>query len=432
MEQRVLLPLLVLYGILFGHSASAETGSFYVLGSDGIYVIDPVAKSVVAKITNTTAPGLCTKSRYSRRDCTFTSACAVDDTVFVADGTGSSVHVIDIKTHKKIETIPTDPYPYGLHCLLWRNEVWVHSWNLSTFDVIAIKSRVRTHKAVQAHVKPGFTHGIMVADEDMLKGNTAFVTHFSNPGIHELNLEGKSYTSFRNFTKYGCTGTYGIAYNPYNKHIYVDCQIYYKKISILELDTVNDRTKMWSFPGFPFVSPDGRYVVFLYRTKNTSQMNILAASKTGFNANHYPELRIPGGVSHAVFYSKGKTSEGYYVFLTLDYANKMAIVDLDLAKNGNISDVKYIEDVDFIDKRSHGTSRDSFIAGHWIISPATKEKTVVIINAETQKIHGKVSDVNGGGFAVWVPDPITAGGASAIGRPSCFISLFFLFVCLHL
>jgi YVTN family beta-propeller protein len=79
----------------------------------------------------------------------------VGDTVFVGDGSGSAVHVIDVKTQKKIETILTDPYPYGVHSLPWRKEVWVHSWNLSTFDVIETESRTRTHKAIRAHVKPG-------------------------------------------------------------------------------------------------------------------------------------------------------------------------------------------------------------------------------------------------------------------------------------
>ena len=54
---------------ILGNVASAKTENvFYVLGSDGIYIIDPVEKTVVKKITNTTTPGLCAKSnnRYAR------------------------------------------------------------------------------------------------------------------------------------------------------------------------------------------------------------------------------------------------------------------------------------------------------------------------------------------------------------------------------
>ena len=47
---------------LLGNVASAKTeNAFYVLGSDEIYIIDPVEKTVVKKITNTTSPGLCSK-----------------------------------------------------------------------------------------------------------------------------------------------------------------------------------------------------------------------------------------------------------------------------------------------------------------------------------------------------------------------------------
>ncbi len=249
----------------------------------------------------------------------------------------------------------------------------------------------------------------MLAQKDMLNGKTAYVTHFSNSGIHKLSLENKTYTGFIDFADGGCTGTYGIAYSSYNKHIYVECRKQNQSMSIIEFNAARSLQKVWKFPGFPFVSPNGRYVVVLYRYKNISRMNILAV--TGSKSERYPELRIPGGVSHAVFYPKSKTSHSYNVFITLDYSNKMAVVDLDLAKNGRISDVKYIEDVGLLDTKRHGASRELFISGKWIVSPATKSKTVVIVNAETQKVHGKVSGVNGGDFAVWV-------GGSTTGSPT--------------
>ncbi|XP_028392508.1 follistatin-related protein 5-like isoform X3 [Dendronephthya gigantea] len=413
MTLAVLLPILVIFGILSGNFASVRRDNvFYLLGGDGIYVIDPVAKRLVAKITNTTAPGLCTKSnnRVSRNDCWLSQACVVDDAVFVADASGNSVHVIDVRTREKIETIPTDPFPIGLQCLQWRKEVWVHSWNLSTFDVIATESRDRTHKALRAHIKPGWTHGYMVADKDLNEGKTAFVTHFNNPGYHELNLETKSYTSFRNFSNYGCTGTMGIAFNAYNKYLFVEC---HKRdgSSWLIMQGINGGgTLMTNTPGAPFVSPNGRYIVFLNR--NTSMMNTLAFEGfAGINIYSHSRLRIPGGVSHAVFFPKGKTSNSYSVFVTLDYSNKIAVVDLSFGEKLNISDVKYIENVGFLDTTTHGASRNLFINDKWIISPATRDKTVVIINAETQKIHGKINEVNGGTFAVLAPD--STSGTSA-------------------
>ena len=55
-----------------------------------------------------------------------------------------------------VETIPTDAYPYYLYHLHWLNEVWVHAWTLSTFDVINTGGKLnRTHKSIRAHVQPG-------------------------------------------------------------------------------------------------------------------------------------------------------------------------------------------------------------------------------------------------------------------------------------
>ena len=61
------LTIFLCVAFFVGSSVSVKTGNvFYVLGADGIYVIDPEAKSVVTKITNTTSPGLCTQSNNRR------------------------------------------------------------------------------------------------------------------------------------------------------------------------------------------------------------------------------------------------------------------------------------------------------------------------------------------------------------------------------
>ena len=264
----------------------------------------------------------------------------------------------------------------------------------------------------------------MLADKKLNEGKTAYVTHFTNPGIHELNLETKSYTRFINFTDYGCSGTYGIAYNSYNNHLYVDCQKNHRSISVIRMDTKSDVYGRWNVSGSPFVSPNGKFVLVLYRYKNISRMNIFGVKNPSIS-EHYGELRIPGGVSHTVFYPKSKNPDSYYAFVTLDYSNKMAVVDLDLAKNG-MSAVTYIESVDELDTTPHGASRDLFLSGKWIISPATKSKTVVIIDADTRKVHGKVNDVNGGKFAVWVP--VTGSGTSGIAGSTSLMILFFGFL----
>lgn len=55
-----------------------------------------------------------------------------------------------------VETISTGGYPYDLYYLPWLEEVWVHTWTNSTFDVINIAGNLeKTHKAIKAHVQPG-------------------------------------------------------------------------------------------------------------------------------------------------------------------------------------------------------------------------------------------------------------------------------------
>ncbi|XP_028392219.1 uncharacterized protein LOC114516831 isoform X2 [Dendronephthya gigantea] len=192
----------VIYSYLLRDFASAETGDFYVLGSDGIYVIDPVAKSVVAKITNAAAPGLCSKKQH-RESCKFSQVCVFNGTVFIADYDADAVHVIDVRTHKKIETIPTGKFPLRLYCLPWRKEVWVQLYDYRStysFDVFETDGRTRTRvsRAQPQSDAPGNT---MLSEKDMLEGKTAFVTDNAYPGIHELNLETKNYTRFRNFSR---------------------------------------------------------------------------------------------------------------------------------------------------------------------------------------------------------------------------------------
>ena len=57
------------------------------------------------------------------------------------------------------ETIKTGGYPYDLYYLPWLEEVWVHAWTSSTFDVISTAGSLRkTHTAIKAHVQPGKYH----------------------------------------------------------------------------------------------------------------------------------------------------------------------------------------------------------------------------------------------------------------------------------
>ena len=62
-----------------------------------------------------------------------------------------SVFIVQI-----VETVATEPMPYDLYYLPWLEEVWVHAWSQSTFDVIDVSGNLeKTHKAIKAHITPG-------------------------------------------------------------------------------------------------------------------------------------------------------------------------------------------------------------------------------------------------------------------------------------
>lgn len=246
----------------------------------------------------------------------------------------------------------------------------------------------------------------MLAQKDLLNGETGYVSHMWNPGVHKIDLKTKLYSGFINMTSQGCIGTYGIVYSAVNKHLFVQCR---KKMgnSIVQMQVPNGKMRSKIILGTPFVSPDGHYVIMLYAWVNKTDNKLMVDSRMNVlevaTDTTYPELLIPGGVSRVVFYAKKHGS--YYAFVTLIYENKIAVVDLDLAKNGNLSDVTYIDNVgDVSTTGTHAVSRRIFSGGKWIVSPASKSKTVVVIDADTRKVHGKVDNVNGGGFGVWVDD----------------------------
>ena len=55
-----------------------------------------------------------------------------------------------------VETLATEPMPYDLYYLPWLEEVWIHAWSNSTFDVIDVSGNLeKTHKAIKAHITPG-------------------------------------------------------------------------------------------------------------------------------------------------------------------------------------------------------------------------------------------------------------------------------------
>ncbi|CAH3191021.1 unnamed protein product, partial [Porites evermanni] len=394
---------------------------FYVFGSENIYIIDPKSK----EISSTIGPdGVCTKSnnRFSRNKCSFGKNTVVrDELIFFSDMPGNRVHVIDVQQQKVVETIQTGGYPYDLYYLHWLKEVWVHTWTNSTFDVINTDGSLRkTHKAIKAHVEPGWTHGYMFADSEVKDGKMGYVTHLFNPGLHQIDLIAKAYKTFVNVSDYSCTGTFNFVYSSLNKHAFFDCYRASKKVALLEMDLTTDKiVQKWNIAGEPYVSPDGRYIVALYKSVNESA-NLLIASKVyvlvipGKDSATILKsiIDIAGGVSDLVYYEKLDKKGSFIAYISLIYSDKIAVLDLDSMDSGN-TQISYIVNVGSVYSAPgmHSVSRPLVASGPWLVTPASANQSLAIINIATQELYGMVKDVVGarGMVAAYSPRPNPIG-----------------------
>lgn len=419
----------------------------YVFGTEAIYIIDPKNKAILSTIA---ADGVCTKanSRFSRNKCSLGGEIVVrDELIFFSDSPGNRVHVINVQERKVVETISTGSYPYDLYYLPWLKEVWIHTWTNSTFDVISTAGSLeKTHKAIKAHVKPGWTHGYMFADPQVRDGKVGYVTHMFNPGLHQLDLITKSYKDFVNVSNYGCTGTFNFVYSSVNKHAFFDC---FRSRALLEMDITNDNiVHKWNITGVPYVSPDGRYIVVLYKSVNetanlllASQVYVLTISGKNSATALKSTLDIPGGVSDLVFVQKVDKKGSFIAYISLVYRDKIAMLDLDLIESGNTK-VSYIEGVGSVHSAPgmHAVGRPLLVSGSWLVTPATANNSVTIINIASRELHGMVSGVVGGKGLVVVhpkspspsPSPSPSTSTTASTYRSRETSIFSLLCALYI
>ena len=267
----------------------------------------------------------------------------------------------------------------------------------------------------------------MVANQEIQEGKVGYVTHFRNPGIRQLNLTTKSYKDFHNISDQGCHGTFYIAYSSLNKHTFVEC---FRAAFILEMGLTNKQViRKWNFTGKPYASPDGRFIVALYKSINRttnqlldSKVHVLRISKNG-PTSLLPTPDIPLGVSQLAFDKKAGQQNGYVAYISLLYSDKIAILDLDELESGRDA-LSYIEGVGFVKTTpfSPGMSRPLFVSRRWLVSPASANNSVAIIDTSTLKLHGMVPGVVEGQGLLAVSLPLTSSPPSPISTPPSPIS----------
>ena len=297
-------------------------------------------------------------------------------------------------------------------------------------------------KLVELYTLLGWTHGYMFAESEVEDGKIGYVTHLSNPGLHQIDLIAKAYKTFVNVSDYNCTGTLNLVYSPVNKHAFFDCYRDTKKVALLEMDLTNDTiVQKWNIAGKPYASPDGRYIVALYKSVNGSA-NLLIASKVyvlvipGRDSATILKstLDIDGGVSDLVYQEKVDKKGSFIAYISLIYSDKIAVLDLDSIDSGNpqISHIVKVGSV-YSAPGMHSVSRPLVASGPWLVTPATADQSLAIINIATQELYGMVKGVVGasGMVAAYSPSPNPIGA----GRSSCGskeIVMFTLLDCLYI
>ena len=282
----------------------------------------------------------------------------------------------------------------------------------------------------------------MFADSEVKDGKMGYVTHLFNPGLHQIDLIAKAYKTFVNVSDYDCTGTLNFVYSPVNKHAFFDCYRSSTKVALLEMNLSNDTiVRKWNIAGVPYASPDGRYIVALYKSVNEST-NLLLASKVyvlvipGKDSATILKstLDIAGGVSDLVYYEKVEKKGSFIAYISLIYSDKIAVLDLDSIDSGN-PQISYIVNVGSVYSAPgmHAISRPLVASGPWLVTPATANQSLAIINIATQELYGMVKGVVGasGMVAAYSRNPNLIGA----GRSSCGskeIVMFTLLDCLYI
>ena len=279
----------------------------------------------------------------------------------------------------------------------------------------------------------------MYADQKLKDGRVGYVSHMSNPGLHQLNLTSKSYSGFVNTSSYGCTGTFNLAYSSVNNHAFFDC---YGSRSLMEMDVTTDQVvRKWNFTGIPYASPDGRFIVTTYKTSNVT-LNLLLDSKVYVliisDKDSPPVLKstldIPGGASRLVFDKKAGKQGAFVAYIGLVYSDKIAVLDLEILESGSGAVVSYIEGVGSVYSRPgmHSLHRPLLVSGSWLVSPATANRSLAIINIANRRLHGMVSGVVGGDgmVAVMKSTETDNGAAGSISRSQMLIFILLSVVCM--
>jgi len=442
---------------------------FYALSDNGIDIINPQTLTVMKRLPHDTVitgtdEVLCTFSPRYKSKCSWGGAATIKGKyVFVADTYGNRVIVIDIVKQEPIKSIGTDGFPYQISYIAALDEVWIHCWKDSYLNVVGSSTgETKIHKirkastlmishSIKAQTADSYDrimHGYLQAEncqnvEPHLQYGV--VSHFSEPGIHKIDLKNKEYTSFINVSSYDCKSTFGLAYSSVAKYAFVQCLGFLRgfrtnKMLVIDVKTEKvvklDRSVTDGATGTPYASPDGKFVLILNKEKIISY-HVKDRQTQIRRLNDIPAY-MP---SRVAFVMKGRNKTIAYV--TLKNSTKLLVVEYSADGQqtvGSISGVgkaadlrevilepykkRYRKHFDtllrmrnepFSEAKFTKYAREMYLAhitrpiasgcgllDHFVATPAASEDKVAIVNGKLKTLHGLVKDVRKAKHVVWV------------------------------
>lgn len=396
---------------------------FFVLGNDGVHLIDPATSSLLRHIRHddvigsSTSP-ICTAGQG--RQCNWGGAVNVGNKyIYAADFLGSRVVVFDVSLLRAVREIATDEYPFQLTHLKSVDEVWVLCGNNNTLDwltedddisgslfFISGVSTMPTQTSIKARQILGTSSSRSVhsfyeptncaVDEETKYG---YIIYAQEPRLHQIDLVTKNFSHIFALRTSQCHGIADVVFSQPYSYAFVQCytdtelsQITQLLLNLKDGTVLSENAANF---GRPFVSPDGQYVLTLNDFTIMSQY----IDPVG-NIHMLQPIKTNLRLSDLAFYPR---VYGYDVYVTSEDKSAVIILRLDT----NVQTIKLIPDVgkpsrawdrEYIRRPIISACRDA----RYLATPSTSDDSVIIIDGEQQDVHGKVKSIGGARTIVWV------------------------------
>ena len=268
-------------------------------------------------------------------------------------------------------------------------------------------SKVTVHTSIKAQIIDSYprpAHGFFEGENCELtdkKTEYGYVTHIMEPGLHEVDLATKQYSKFYNLSNHQCYGTFALALSQPHRYAFIQCYTNEDRDTKAQIvmDLKEEQIKAINSIhfGLPFASPDGRFVITL------NYFAILAQYIDPSGQIYlFQDIESNLLLSSLAFYPR---DAGYDVYVTSK--DQSAIILLHVDQTG-IKTVKFISAVGkpSQDKDWVHTQR-SIVIGcgsnvRYLVTPATGEDAVAILDGEKQEMRGMVKGIKGARTIVWV------------------------------